>query len=387
MIKKYQPGLLLAIAVAMLTGCAGLDNDLKSPIIPEEDPLVYESPQPTDLPADDNVIHVVVEDDSLPPHDGMVRSRLTNEWVDADTAAKRPIAVMIANEKAALPHYHLSDASILYETNVEGRMTRLMAVYENWEQLEKIGNVRSLRSYYAYWAFEWDAFIVHVGGPFFINELIEQPDTQNINEMLGTDSAAFFRSQDREVPHNAYTSGQLLLNVINKKGYSLEYRDLADEAHYQFASKAEPNTLAQYGENAVSASYIDMSGCYPLTRCYFEYNESDGLYYRFQHLSGSTDGPHVDAATGEQLAFKNILIQNTKYEDLGLEEGYLALQCHDTTRDGWYFTNGRGIHVTWEKTSDYGATRYYDDNGNEIILNTGKTMVCIIEDGDWFSFH
>ena len=66
------------------------------------------------------------------------------------------------------------------------------------------------------------------------------------------------------------------------------------------------------------------------------------------------------------------------------QKGYLAFQCHDTTRDGWYFTNGKGIHVTWEKTSDYSATRYYDDDGNEIRLNTGKTMICIVEDGDSF---
>ena len=31
--------------------------------------------------------------------------------------------------------------------------------------------------------------------------------------------------------------------------------------------------------------------------------------------------------------------------------------------------------------------QYYDDNGDEIILNTGKTMICIIEDGDSFTFH
>ena len=128
-----------------------------------------------------------------------------------------------------------------------------------------------------------------------------------------------------------------------------------------------------------------MSGCYPLTRCYFEFNEDDGLYHRSQHLSGSTDGPHIDALTGKQLTFKNILVQNTFYEELG--EGYLAFQCHDTTRDGWFFTNGRGIHVNWEKTSDYGATRYYDDNGDEIVLNAGKTMICIVEDGDSFTFH
>ena len=174
-----------------------------------------------------------------------------------------------------------------------------------------------------------------------------------------------------------------ILADINKLGYDLEYRDgYSDEQHYKFAPSGEPNTLEQYSD-AITANKIDMSPTYPVTNCYFVYNTETGLYDRFQHLSGEADGPHIDKANGKQLAFKNILIQNTYYE-VRDEKGYLAFQCHDTTRDGWFFTNGKGIHVTWEKTSDYGATRYYDDEGNEIELNTGKTMVCIVEDGDSF---
>ena len=370
-------------ASLLLTACGqqNNNNDILSPILPEDSPA-SNATSGEKLP---DPVTIVVEDDTNPPVEGMVRSRLTNEWVDADVAATRPIAVMIPNEASAIPQYSLSEASIIYEANVENRMTRMMAIYEGWEDMDKIGNIRSLRDYYAYWAFEWDAFLVHFGGPFFINELMAEPDTQNIDGTSGTDDEAFFRTSDRSKPHNAYASGAGLLKVLEKKGYSLNYRGLTDESHFRFATKAEPNTLGQYGSNAKDATYIDMSGCYPLTRCYFEFNEDDGLYYRSQHLSGSSDGPHIDAVTGKQLSFKNILVQNTFYEELG--EGYLAFQCHDTTRDGWFFTNGRGIHVNWEKTSDYGATRYYDDNGDEIMLNTGKTMICIVEDGDSFTFH
>ena len=76
-----------------------------------------------------------------------------------------------------------------------------------YEDLEKIGNVRSLRAYYVYWAFEWDAFIVHIGGPYFINELIAEPNTQNIDGNLDSDAGAFFRSSDRAAPHNSYATG------------------------------------------------------------------------------------------------------------------------------------------------------------------------------------
>lgn len=374
--------LTLAFSVYLLAACSR--NETNSPIITDEDSFSNQADSTdedsSNLPGD-----VIVEDDTLPPREGMVRSRLTNEWVNEEVTNTRPIAVMIPNENEAVPHYNLSKASILYEANVEGRMSRMLAIYEDWQDMEQIGNVRSLRSYYAYWAFEWDAFIVHFGGPYFIDSLLAEETTQNVNGSSGADEDAFYRTSDREAPHNAYVSGKGILEVIEEKDYSLEYRGLSDENHYSFTTKANPNTLEQYGAEAKSATYIDMSGCYPLTRCYFEYNEEDGLYYRSQHLSGATDGPHIDAVTGEQLTFKNILVQNTYYEELG--EGYLAFQCHDTTHDGWFFTNGKGIHVTWQKTSDYGATRYYDDDGNEITLNTGKTMVCIVEEGDSFTFH
>ncbi len=384
--KKIKISILFLAVLAVLAAC-GQEDAPANPIVSESsEPAVPDTPQisqPSDIqqPASPSI---VIEDDSVPPREGMVRSRLTNEWVDVAVADTRPIAVMIPNEANAIPHYSLSKASVVYEANVEGRMSRMMAVFEDWKNLEKIGNVRSLRTYYMYWAFEWDAFIVHFGGPFFINDLIAAPNTEYIDGNLDSDAGAFFRSSDRPAPHNGYATGSGLLNVINQKGYSLNYRNLAESNHFRFASKLNPNTLSQYGTEAKNATYIDMSGCYPLTRCYFEFNEPDGLYYRSQHLSGSTDGPHVDAG-GTQLSFKNILVQSIRYDELG--EGYLSFQCQDTTREGWYFTNGKGIHVRWEKTGDYGTTRYYDDYGNEVILNTGKTMICIIEEDDNFTFR
>jgi len=62
----------------------------------------------------------------------------------------------------------------------------------------------------------------------------------------------------------------------------------------------------------------------------------------------------------------------------------LAFQCHDNTRMGWFFTNGKGIPIRWEKMSDFEPTRFYDEFDNEIEFNTGKTMILIIQDGDTF---
>lgn len=319
--------------------------------------------------------------DDLPPEEGMVRSPLTNEWVSEAVAEQRPLAVMIPNDKSALPQYNISNADILYECPVEGEITRLMAIFGDWTDLERVGNLRSCRDYFVYWAFEWDAIYVHAGGPFYIDEVIGRKDTQNINALTAP-KGVFYRTTDRSAPQNLYLDGADILKEANRLNYPLTAREeKIDPVHFQFTTKADPNTLEDYSD-AVNATKVDLANAYPITKTWFEYDETDGLYYRFQKPSG---GAHKDAATDTQLAFKNLLIQFT-YHEVRDAKGYLAFQCIDNKRDGWYFTNGKGIHVNWEKTSDYGATRFYDDDGNEIKLNTGKTMICIVEDGDTFAY-
>ena len=374
--KRLQVLLLVSLSSTLLLfGCGNQEEEVVVKPIVEQ--VIDDTPESNDLDTTKEV-EVQEVDDDTPPEEGMVRSRITNEWVKEEINNTRPVAVMIPNTKTAA-QYGISRADVLYECNVEGSITRLMAVFQDWNNFDRLGNVRSCRDYYVYWAFEWDAFYVHFGGPFYIDEVIKRTD-----DIDGLTSSNFWRAKDTSnSTDNAYVTTEGLLSDINKHGYSLEYRSgYADEQHYKFAPTGEPNTLDQYSD-AITANKIDMSLTYPVTNCYFIYNEATGLYDRYQHLSGAADGPHIDKANGEQLAFKNILIQNAYFE-VRDDKGYLAFRCHDTTKDGWFFTNGKGIHVNWEKTSDYGATRYYDDAGNEIELNTGKTMVCIVEEGDSF---
>ena len=367
---------ILALSASLLLFGCGKEKVNEDDIIEEETTI-----EATQEASTEEATEVV--DDDVPPEAGMVRSKLTNEWVSADVGELRPLAVMIPDDKSALPQYNISNADILYECLVEGEITRLMGIFGDWTSLERVGNIRSCRDYYVYWAFEWDAIYCHAGGPFYIDEVIGRKDTNNINALTAP-SGVYFRSSDRSAPQNLYLDGADIMKEANRLGYELTPRDnYSDEVHYQFTGKSNPNTLEVYGSDAVIASKVDLKDAYPVTQTYFEYNPDDGLYYRFQKPS---NGAHMDAATDTQLAFKNLLVQFTYYETRDAK-GYLAFQCNDTSRDGWYFTNGKGIHVNWKKTSDYGATKYYDDNGNEIVLNTGKTMVCIVEDGDTFTYE
>lgn len=377
--KKSQVVIILTLAaLLLLSGCNKKDKN-DTTLQPEIDPI--ESTQNTEDKTEAETSEEPVTD--VPPADGMVRSRITNEWIDEKTANRRPISIMIPNTKTA-SQYGISTADVIYECSVEMNITRLMGIWENWEDLEKVGNVRSSRDYFMYWSFEWDSFHIHYGGPFYMDGLVGRNDSDNINLNIDISQTYHFRDIAKNDFDNAFTSSALIKKYIDNAGYSLNYRkDYSDEQHFLFASDQDPNMLTQY-EDSIDAGKVDMSPAYPLTNCYFLYNEETGLYDRYQHLAGESEGPHMDIANNTQLAFKNLLIQNTYYE-VRDEKDYLAFQCHDSTRDGWFFTNGKGIHVTWKKKSDYGATRYYDDDGNEIRLNTGKTMICILKEGDAFN--
>ena len=376
--KKLQIGLFaIAASTIVFSGC-GKDEQTSAMGSDVIETIVSGS-------LDENDTSNVKRDDSVPPKEGMVRSKLTNEWIPEELYNQRPIAVMTPNESSAIPHYALSEASILYEANVEGNMTRMLAIYEDYASIEKIGNIRSLRDYYAYWAFEWDAIICHFGGPFYIDEVMARSTTDNLDGNYNFKGYPYFRSKDRTAPHNAYLDGTMVREALTNQKIELEYRDVADKTHYNFAMPSTPNTLTQYNY-AEDATYVNMTGCYPLTRCYFEYHAEDGLYYRSQYLSGGNDGPHIDGANGKQLAFSNIIIQSCDWAKRDAS-GYLWFNTVDSGRDAWFITQGKIIKCTWEKDSEFSATRYYDQSGKEITLNTGKTMVLIIEDGTTFSYE
>lgn len=54
--------------------------------------------------------------------DGMIRSYLTGQMVDVTKANRRPLAIMMSNDKESLPQYGINRAGVVYEAPVEGEM-------------------------------------------------------------------------------------------------------------------------------------------------------------------------------------------------------------------------------------------------------------------------
>ena len=316
-----------------------------------------------------------------------VRSVYTNEVVSAEQAAQRPIAVMMPTDKIAQPSYGIGNADILYEIMEEGNISRQMAIIPNWQALPQIGNIRSCRLYYLPAAKEWDPILIHFGGVFYMHGTIDAPDMNNLSGTYeyGAGGARpgagyFYRTTNRKAPHNAYITADGVRKACAELGYQMTIRDgYYNSKHFTFAEGV--NTLEQYGGQAVTANVIDLSQVFSYTKSSLQYDPVSGLYLKNLHGKAQTD-----ALTGAQLAFANVIVQNTTwaYAD---PKGYLAFQMVDNTQDGYYFTKGKVIHIRWTKNSDYEPTRYYDDYGNEIQLNTGKTYIAVAQSGKAVNFY
>ena len=87
------------------------------------------------------------EGDSNDLPEGQMRSFLSGLPVDEKIGNRRPVAIMLNNLKPAQPMSGVSYADVVYEYVVEGGITRLMGVFENYDGLDKIGSVRSCREY------------------------------------------------------------------------------------------------------------------------------------------------------------------------------------------------------------------------------------------------
>lgn len=356
--KKLITGFgMIMIAGLLMTGCGdSKENEQETQSQAGTETEMASQPAPE--------TQITQEDTETENHEGMAKSLLTGEWIDAELATKRPIAVMTENTKVTLPQYGISNADIIYECPVEGGITRLLTCYQDYSGMETIGNVRSSRNYYIYLAKEYNAIYVHAGGSKYAYQILDSGVIDHIDGITGQGGKSFYRDNSRKAPHNLYTTSDKLISGIESYGFSTELDGAYAEGHFTFAEDNAPVAL----ENGTDATKVSLY--YQNPKPWFEYNAEEGLYYRYEFGSAQVDG-----LNNEQIKVKNILIQ---YHDVSVMDsnGYLEIDLVGSGT-GKYITNGKAIDITWKKDSLDAITRYYDANGNEITLNQGKTWIAI----------
>ncbi len=376
-------GLLIG---ALLTGCGEKTEELPELVVEQVGPeQLPEKPEETPQPSPD-----ATERESV---DGKMQSYLTGEWKDEHVVTRRPIAVMIPNNSPAMPQYGISKAGIIYEAPVEGRITRLMAVVEDFDDLERIGPVRSSRDYFVYVAMGYEAIYCNWGLAVpYVEELINRDTVQNISaSVLGIHNPAdeAFDRVSRPGYAKEFT-GYLFIEGMQKAAERLGYEWDYDEDYVPPFTFAAENTWAEenYGSEP-SATMVypggqsGNKGGYGAYNPYFEYNEQDHLYYRYQNGE-----KQIDELDGSQLAVANVVFQYC-HGEVRDDHDYLAFGVHGEG-DAIVFTGGKVIKGTWKRTGgDATPAKFYDERGEEIIFNRGKTWVCNIwkEYGEFVEYN
>ena len=368
--KKLLFGLLLG-STMLLSACGASDEPTTNM---EEDTIATVVSTETELESE--AIKIVTDEDAPK---GMVMNELSGEFIAAELKEQRPIAVMVDNELTAFKnnegygHYGLTQADVIYEmvnSTHNNRVTRLMALFKDWESVERIGSIRSARVTNCILCMEWNAILCHDGGPFYINNYISLPYLDNLNGNF----ARITNGKKREFTEYITTDDNVRKRLKANK-YATEYNEYYEGEHFIFAENVD------LGE-ADAVTKIELP--FPHNSSMLEYDETKQLYYYSEYGEAHTDLGN----NGELLGFKNVIVYsadmypctNGDYVD---KNGYMYYDIIEKRGEGYYIVNGKAEPITWKKISATAPTKFYDADDNEIILNVGKTYIAIVPSDAW----
>ena len=155
------------------------------------------------------------------------------------------------------------------------------------------------------------------------------------------------------------------------------------------------------GEDATFI-YVHMTGSDDInaendTYSELEYDEETNTYFRYVYKNGTAvtyqenipknvekakvDGEARyivnDLEAGREIDFSNVIVQSVEYKWLGNARPMPTLVG---TGNADYFMGGKHIAGVWQREDDNSRTVYYDENGNEIELQRGRTLIILL---DW----
>src|SRR3989338_3880481 len=288
---------------------------------------------------------------------------LDGQLVPIDKTELKPVAVMLENHYESRPISGLEEASIIYEVVVEGDITRFLAIFDGSLSAKKIGPVRSVRPFFVELAEEWNSVLFHAGGSQDAMYKLTYSPVYNINE-ISSDGIYFWRDPVRGMPHNLYTSANLIERAIVAK----EIDTKADFLPWQFKNdeNQESRIKNQWNENIE----IDFSGN-PLYQVEYKYNPESNDYTRYLASKvHKTD-------RGIILKAKNIVVQ---YVNFDIIDDYGRLNV-DVKNGGTaeIYQDGKKIEGSWVKDENK-RTHFYNQEGQEVRFNRGTIWIELVFD-------
>jgi hypothetical protein len=284
--------------------------------------------------------------------DGRGQGR-TSASTDSESRAKgrSALAVKIDNSRAARPHTGLNEADIVYVEQVEGGLSRLMAVYA--QQLPKvIGPVRSARETDLELLRQFDRpVLAFSGAQGKLMPLIDRAPLQA--EPPGKASDAYFRGSGRPSPHNLYLRPHRLM--ASPPGASV----LTTGFRYGAAPAG--------GKGTTSHTVRYKAARYTFTWSASQYRwlvAMDGKAAR------TTDGKRVKAGT---VVVQYVKVRRTAYHDsLGHYTPYTETVGAGKAK---VLRDGRAYDVQWKRSKAEDGTTFTTKDGKRMNFHHGQVWV------------
>lgn len=258
-------------------------------------------------------------------------------------AERRPVyGIILDNAAAARPQHGLASATVVYEYEVEGRITRYLALFSQFPS--KVGPVRSAREHSIMLARENNVHYIYASGTKDNLDRINEWGVSHTNA-LSSGSSSFYRDSSRRAPHNLY------VNLSTLRAASASSKVVIRPAH-----------IARQGTKAQSFS-INYSNSY---RVSYQYNDTQGAYRR--QINGQ---PQSDAG-GRAIWARNVIVQYVPHPT-----DSRGRPTPDVIGSGSidYYVQGQRFRGTWSKDSVSSPTRFYYQDGQEIERIYGQTWI------------
>jgi len=339
----------------MLCGCANKEAPATT-ATPTEPPETTTAPtQETTVPTEPPVLY---------------RHPLTGEPLDQPFTG-RPVAFSIGNTKAALPQHGISQADIFCEVEAEGDITRFLAIISDFTQVASIGPIRSARTFFNSLALAHNAPISHCGGSnrgiVGYHDLTGSKiqNWEHFDEATYGDTYYYrdldrYNYQDYAWEHCLFTTGEDMVKALADLDYQ---KNEAWNIGLQFA-----DDVVLEGEAATKVT-VTFRG---KKTSDFTYDAATGLYSIRQY-----DRDLIDGTTGEQLAFKNLLVlyaEQTKRKGGSYMRSYYDLLGEG---DGYFAVDGKIVKIKWSREEATDPFTYTLEDGTPITLAVGKTYLAV----------
>ena len=284
----------------------------------------------------------------------------------------RPAAFSLNNISVCLPQYGLQHLDWMFEVETEGGITRCVGVITDPSKAGTIGPIRSCRSYFLSLSVGYSAPLFHCGGSVYADNNQYSIDSSvsswdHVNEKNA--SGYFYRDSYRyntlgyDWEHTLFTSGEKMAQAFADREYAPTEEPIS--YGYQFSEDVKLD-----GQTANTVKVL-FRGDKVTT---MELDSESGLYLAHQYGKDWVDGD-----TGENAAFRNVLVIQAAQSNKNTKYGNHSFYDMLGSGSGYYATGGSMVAIKWQRADVDSPYSFTFEDGTPITLGVGKTYCAIVD--------